>query len=29
MPWNMPKTKKLDEIQKLVEIASTAKFQGR
>jgi len=29
MPWNMPKSKNLDEIQKLVEIASTAKFKGK
>jgi succinate dehydrogenase / fumarate reductase iron-sulfur subunit len=29
MPWNMPKSKNLDEIQKLVKSASTAKFQGR
>jgi succinate dehydrogenase / fumarate reductase iron-sulfur subunit len=28
MPWNMPKSKNLDEIQKLVEISSTAKFKG-
>ncbi len=26
MPWKMPKSKNLDEIQKLVEISSTAKF---
>lgn len=26
MPWNMPKSKKLDEIKKLVKISSTAKF---
>ena len=26
MPWNMPKSKNLPEIQKLVEIASTAKY---
>ncbi len=26
MPWNMPKSKNLDEIKKLVKIASTAKF---
>jgi len=26
MPWNMPKSKNLDEIQKLVEIASTVKY---
>jgi succinate dehydrogenase / fumarate reductase iron-sulfur subunit len=26
MPWNMPKSKNLTEIQKLVEIASTAKY---
>jgi succinate dehydrogenase / fumarate reductase iron-sulfur subunit len=26
MPWNMPKSKNLDEIKKLVEISSTAKF---
>ena len=26
MPWNMPKSKNLDEIKKLIEIASTAKF---
>ncbi len=29
MPWNMPKSKNLDEIQKLVELSSTAKFGGR
>jgi succinate dehydrogenase / fumarate reductase iron-sulfur subunit len=29
MPWNMPKSKKLDEIQKLVEISSTVDFKGR
>lgn len=28
MPWNMPKSKNLDEIKKLVEISSTAKFKG-
>ena len=28
MPWNMPKSKNLDEINKLVEISSTAKFKG-
>jgi succinate dehydrogenase / fumarate reductase iron-sulfur subunit len=28
MPWDMPKSKNLDEIQKLVKSASTAKFQG-
>jgi len=27
MPWDMPKSKNLEEIQKLVEIASTAKFK--
>ncbi len=27
MPWKMPKSKNLDEITKLVEIASTAKFE--
>ena len=27
-PWKMPKSKNLDEIQKLVEISSTAKFKG-
>ena len=26
MPWNMPKSKNLDEIKKLVEISSTQKF---
>ena len=26
MPWNMPKSKNLDEIKKLVEITSTAKY---
>ncbi len=26
MPWNMPKSKNLDEIKKLVDITSTAKF---
>ena len=26
MPWDMPKSKNLDEIQKLVEISSTVKF---
>ena len=26
MPWNMPKSKNLDEVKKLVEITSTAKF---
>jgi succinate dehydrogenase / fumarate reductase iron-sulfur subunit len=26
MPWNMPKSKNLDEIKKLVESSSTAKF---
>ncbi|MRJ01920.1 MAG: succinate dehydrogenase/fumarate reductase iron-sulfur subunit [Epsilonproteobacteria bacterium] len=26
MPWEMPKSKKLDEIKKLVEIASTVRF---
>ena len=26
MPWNMPKSEKLDEIKKLVEISSTNKF---
>jgi succinate dehydrogenase / fumarate reductase iron-sulfur subunit len=29
MPWDMPKSKNLDEIQKLVKIASTAKFKGK
>lgn len=29
MPWNMPKSKNLEEIQKLVEISSTAKFGRR
>jgi succinate dehydrogenase / fumarate reductase iron-sulfur subunit len=29
MPWNMPKSKNHDEIKKLVEIASTAKFKGK
>jgi succinate dehydrogenase / fumarate reductase iron-sulfur subunit len=29
MPWNMPKSKNLDEIQKLVEISSTVDFNGR
>jgi len=27
-PWKMPKSKNLDEIQKLVEISSTVKFKG-
>jgi len=26
LPWNMPKSKKLDEIKKLIKISSTAKF---
>lgn len=26
-PWNMPKSKNLDEIKKLVEVSSTAKFK--
>ncbi|WP_200764038.1 succinate dehydrogenase/fumarate reductase iron-sulfur subunit [Nitrosophilus alvini] len=26
MPWNMPKSKNMDEIKKLVKISSTAKF---
>jgi succinate dehydrogenase / fumarate reductase iron-sulfur subunit len=29
MPWNMPKSKNLDEIQKLVDSCSTAKFGGK
>lgn len=29
MPWDMPKSKNLDEIQKLVKTASTAKFKGK
>ncbi len=29
MPWNMPKSKNMDEITKLVEIASTVKFKGK
>jgi len=29
MPWKMPKSKNLDEIKKLVEISSTAKFKGK
>ncbi len=29
MPWNMPKSKNLSEIQKLVEISSTVDFNGR
>ncbi len=29
LPWNMPKSKNMDEIQKLVKIASTAKFKGK
>ena len=29
MPWDMPKSKNLDEIQKLVKSASTAKFKGK
>ncbi len=29
MPGNMPKSKNLDEIQKLVKSASTAKFKGK
>jgi len=28
-PWKMPKSKNMDEITKLVEIASTAKFKGK
>ncbi len=28
MPWNMPKSKNLDEIKKLVESCSSAKFKG-
>jgi len=26
MPWNMPKSKNMDEIKKLVEISSTVDF---
>ena len=29
MPWNMPKSKNLDEIKKLVESCSTVKFGGQ
>jgi succinate dehydrogenase / fumarate reductase iron-sulfur subunit len=29
MPWNMPKSKNLNEIQKLVDICSTSKFKGK
>ncbi len=29
MPWNMPKSKNLDEIKTLVKSASTAKFKGK
>jgi succinate dehydrogenase / fumarate reductase iron-sulfur subunit len=29
LPWNMPKSDKLDEIKKLVKISSTVKFQER
>lgn len=29
MPWNMPKSKNLDEIKKLVKSSSTTKFQGK
>jgi succinate dehydrogenase / fumarate reductase iron-sulfur subunit len=29
MPWNMPKSKNMDEIKKLVKSSSTAKFQGK
>ncbi len=29
MPWKMPKSKNMDEITKLIEIASTAKFKGK
>ncbi len=29
MPWNMPQSKNLDEIQTLVKSASTAKFKGK
>jgi succinate dehydrogenase / fumarate reductase iron-sulfur subunit len=29
MPWNMPKSKNLDEIQKLIDISSTVDFNGR
>ena len=29
MPWNMPKSKNLDEIETLVKSASTAKFKGK
>ncbi len=28
-PWKMPKSRNLEEIQKLVDIASTAKFKGK
>jgi succinate dehydrogenase / fumarate reductase iron-sulfur subunit len=26
LPWNMPKSDKMDEIKKLVKISSTVKF---
>ncbi len=29
MPWEMPKSENLDEIQKLIKSASTAKFKGK
>ncbi len=29
MPWDMPKSENLDEIQKLIKSASTAKFKGK
>ncbi len=29
LPWNMPKSKNLDEIKTLVKSASTAKFKGK
>jgi len=29
MPWNMPKSKNLDEIKKLIDISSTVDFNGR
>jgi succinate dehydrogenase / fumarate reductase iron-sulfur subunit len=29
MPWNMPKSKNMDEIKTLIKSSSTAKFQGK
>ena len=29
MPWKMPKSKNMDEITKLIEVASTVKFKGK